>query len=367
MTVPGRRFKLLLSAMLTLIAVAGRVSTAAEDLTITGVVSSSEHFDPARGESVSLRFTVSRPVSVEVLWVDAANQIVKSHELKSSDSDPLHIVWDGRDSRGRAVPSEAYRYVIRAKSVDGGAATYDLADTLDAGLLPVQDIAWIPEEQVIRYQVGKLSRVRLRVGFAEGGPLLATVVNWAVRSPGLQREPWNGFDASGFLDLAKDTRREITAVAYELPPNTVLVGKAGSAVATTIDDAFATLQPTRAGSKRMYAFAAMPAQTLTDYAAVVRIDGKALDSKAPLVTVRGNVPVEVDVPAKDRALLVSRRMEPVLFVDGEYVFENEVGFIPMTWMWDTSRYAPGEHLVSVNLRGYEGNFGIATVKVKVER
>jgi hypothetical protein len=367
MTVPIRRFKLLLSAMLTLIVVAGRVSTAAEVLTITGVVSSSEHFDPVRGESVSLRFTVSRPASVEVLWVDAANQIVKSHALKSSGPNPLQVVWDGRDSRGRAVPSEAYRYVIRASAGDGGAATYDLADTVEAGLLPVQDILWVPEEQVIRYQIGKLSRVRLRVGFAEGGPLLATVVNWAVRSPGLQREPWNGFDTSGFLDLAKDARREITAVAYELPPNTVLVGKAGSAVVTAGDSAFTALQPTQVRSKRMYDFAAMPAQTLTDYAAVVRIDGKVLDSTSPLVTVRGIVPVEVDVPPKDRTLLVSRRMEPVLFVDGEFVFENEVGFIPMTWMWDTSRYAPGEHLVSVNLRGYEGNFGIATVKVKVER
>lgn len=39
----------------------------------------------------------------------------------------------------------------------------------------------------------------------------------------------------------------------------------------------------------------------------------------------------------------------------------------MTWKWDSSKFNPGEHFVTLNIRGYEGNFGAATVKVLVER
>jgi hypothetical protein len=65
----------------------------------------------------------------------------------------------------------------------------------------------------------------------------------------------------------------------------------------------------------------------------------------------------------ERAL--SRRFEPVFFVDGQFAFENEVGFVPMTWTWDPEGVNAGEHFLTVNLRSYEGNFGIASVKVVV--
>ena len=53
--------------------------------------------------------------------------------------------------------------------------------------------------------------------------------------------------------------------------------------------------------------------------------------------------------------------------DGIFVFENETGFLPMTWNWDSTSVNPGTHYLTANLRGYEGNFGIATLKVDVER
>jgi hypothetical protein len=37
----------------------------------------------------------------------------------------------------------------------------------------------------------------------------------------------------------------------------------------------------------------------------------------------------------------------------------------MTWLWDTSTVNEGEHYVTTNVRGYEGNFGTATLKVWV--
>jgi hypothetical protein len=39
----------------------------------------------------------------------------------------------------------------------------------------------------------------------------------------------------------------------------------------------------------------------------------------------------------------------------------------MTWNFDPAALNEGEHFLSVDLRGYEGNFGMATLKVFVQR
>jgi hypothetical protein len=39
----------------------------------------------------------------------------------------------------------------------------------------------------------------------------------------------------------------------------------------------------------------------------------------------------------------------------------------MTWNFDPAALNEGEHFLTVNLRGYEGNFGMATVKVWISR
>jgi hypothetical protein len=77
------------------------------------------------------------------------------------------------------------------------------------------------------------------------------------------------------------------------------------------------------------------------------------------------VPVVIDVPPEMRQLVLSQRFEPVFFVDGVFVFENEVGFLPLQWTWKPTEADVGERTVTVNLRGYDGAFGIVSVKVRV--
>ena len=56
----------------------------------------------------------------------------------------------------------------------------------------------------------------------------------------------------------------------------------------------------------------------------------------------------------------------MFYVDGVFAHENELGYLPLTWTWDTAQFNPGEHFVTLNIRGYEGNFGTATIKVVVQ-
>jgi len=76
------------------------------------------------------------------------------------------------------------------------------------------------------------------------------------------------------------------------------------------------------------------------------------------------VPLRVSVDDADLASVLNERCEAVFYVDGRLVFENQVSFLPMTWTWDPGN-ASGVHYLTANLRGYDGHFGIQTVKVYV--
>jgi hypothetical protein len=69
--------------------------------------------------------------------------------------------------------------------------------------------------------------------------------------------------------------------------------------------------------------------------------------------------------AKEAERILAERFETAFFLDGQYQFEHEAGFLPATWMFDPAGASPGVHYLTGNLLGYEGHFGIATLAVEV--
>jgi hypothetical protein len=117
----------------------------------------------------------------------------------------------------------------------------------------------------------------------------------------------------------------------------------------------------------MYAHAQQPLEARGDFGVQLVLPGDLQKTAEGIPIVTRPVPVRLEIPDTDRARALARRFEPVFFLDGQFVFENEVGFVPMTWNWDPKAVNPGEHYLTVNLRGYEGNFGMATIKVAVQK
>jgi hypothetical protein len=106
--------------------------------------------------------------------------------------------------------------------------------------------------------------------------------------------------------------------------------------------------------------------TRGDYKAQISIVGDIAynDENSPIVS--GVVPILLSMDDKNMVNALRERVEPVFYVDGKYSFENEVGFLPMTWMFDTTKFNNGKHYVTVNVRGYEGNFGISTMALIIK-
>jgi hypothetical protein len=343
---------------------------AAQDLRISQVQPNRTQLDPARGDSLQLRFQLSAPAQVSLQLYDGREWLIREIPGKGVLSAGEHVLsWDLRDQAGRPVPPEAYTYALEARANDGKVVRYDLADATGGETVAARDVKRDAGRGGISYVLDRPSRVSVRMGLDNGGPLLRTLLDWVVRPAGEQYESWDGKDASGVLALSAHPRLNISVQAFSLPENSIIVGGRETKVNLIehLSGAHAARPRTRPQPKRMYAHAQQPLQARGDFNVRLSLPDALPRSADGIPIVSGPIAVRLEVDAADRERALARRFEPVFFVDGQFAFENEVGFVPMTWNFDPAALSTGEHFLTVNLRGYEGNFGMATLKVLVQR
>lgn len=307
-----------------------------------------------------IRFQLDSRARVGLDLYDGADGLVRHIQSEGLLPAGDHALsWDLRDATGKPVPPDVYCYVLRARGADGSSTVHDLSDVERDTLVPADAVEWHSQTRSISYTLRRPARVKLRVGIEAPGPLLHTVVNMAPRAGGPNSEVWDGQDSLRLIDIAAHPGRAIAVTAYALPPNALIVGRASEIPLAPPGDPSArraipgtrTRPPVSPWSLRDYTANLLVVSTPGDVAGTAQI-GKA-------------VKLRVDVPAELRSQVLGTRLEPVFFVDGRFVFENETGFLPMTWEWTPTATDVGEHVVSVNLRGYEGQFGIASVKLRL--
>lgn len=320
--------------------------------------------DPGKSESVAVKFNLSAPSDVMLSIHDGRNRLVFQREVKTLGAGDRAVTWDGRDHTGEIVPPEAYSYVLTARSAKGS-SIHDLTDLTGGQRIEAREVRWDAEAGLIRYYLDKPARVNLRLGL-EDGPYLRTVVDWVPRPAGEHAEQWDGKDASGVLDLAGNPGLRPVVAAYTLPDNTLFVGAPPRTIQFVAEkDTLALRDGKTVARKQIANSAQQPLDTRGDVRATLVPMGDFKQDEEGRWIVSGVVPFRVDVADADRERVVQRRFEAVYYVDGVFTYENELGYLPMTWKWDTGKFNPGEHFVTLNIRGYEGNFGAATVKVLV--
>jgi hypothetical protein len=75
-----------------------------------------------------------------------------------------------------------------------------------------------------------------------------------------------------------------------------------------------------------------------------------------------DVRVSVDLHPDDRWLMQEQLYEVAYFVDGDFVSEEENGYVPIAWQWNTGMLPAGEHLLT-HLTGFTGRVGTRTIKI----
>jgi len=275
--------------------------------------------------------------------------------------------WDGKDKAGKPVPPGAYHYTLVATGADKQVVTYDLTDLTGGEALKISNISEDTGKKTISYLLQKPARVNIRVGLQNSGPLLRTVLDWLPRNAGTHTEQWDGMDASGVIKLAAHPKRDLVVQAFALPENTLLVGDPQVSERLIKDISWEPHKREAAQDQRRAVMnvSRQPLETRSEFDIRLVMPEGLTKSKDGLPVIAGRIPVRLDIDDSDRKRALERRFEAAFYVDGILVFENETGFLPMTWYWDTGGMNPGAHYLTANIIGYDGNFGMKTLKVQI--
>ncbi|MBD3160827.1 MAG: T9SS type A sorting domain-containing protein [Candidatus Eisenbacteria bacterium] len=64
----------------------------------------------------TIRYALESRMPVRLSIVDAHGRLVRSLDLGEADPGPHHLSWNGRDGKGRSLPSGVYFVKLRAGS-----------------------------------------------------------------------------------------------------------------------------------------------------------------------------------------------------------------------------------------------------------
>lgn len=332
---------------------------------------SSGEFSGARGERVTYTVKAAQPgrLTLEVLTGDG--DVVRRLSVAEARAGEHEIAWDGKDERGQPVPDEAYCVRAVLESAGGKAEDHPCTRTggeVLAGLQPS-----IGPNGDITYTLPQPARVLVRVGI-KGGAMLRSLSVWRPRPAGRNLQRWNGFDESGRIDLRSD-RLALLVTAFRLPDFAVITtgqdtldyrawrAAQGWPEAADPPQTESSAKPLERNGQRiarqhyMARYKDREPRIMVDLAGR---DGKPLAAGA----VPADVRVSVDLHPEDRWLLQEQLYEVAFFVDGDFVSEEENGYVPIGWIWNTASLKPGRHLLTVNLTGFTGRVGTKTIVVE---
>jgi len=315
----------------------------------------------AKGTAV-IRYELFRPASVFVDLVDEEGRVVRTLTRGQQSKGRRSVVWDGHADDGALVPSGAYRYVIHAQNRGGGEAVHDPSPVTGGEKIDPRDFAFDAQTGMVRWIMPRAGYVRLHVGI-QGFPYLRTLADWEPLEAGPQSIAWDGLDSSGLINVKTHPQLAVTLTAFALPDNTIIVrGGTGQAAASPRDVTYA------ANRKPDTAYLhARHLRTLCHEAGLSLAfpEGTRYDAKGRPV-LRGTVPVQVTLNPHDAPTWINSRFEVALYEDLVFLFEDEDGMTPFTFLWETGRLTPGEHLLTVNLFSYDDHYGVLTQPAVIE-
>jgi len=340
--------------------------SSAYGLTFQNVSHNKMIFNPAKSENVKIGFELDEEVYVTLSMFDARDiRIRKVYSTVLLDAGQHSLIWDGRDQAKRSVPPGAYHYTLTGYSKKGGSVEYDPTDFTVGKTEWVKDVVWDEAQNQIRFKLARPSRVTLRIGLGENGPLLNTLLNWVARPNGEQMVEWDGFDVSGTINLRSHPAREIGVHAFPLSTNTILIGPFHKRIKIIENIPWQIEKRTikRKRKKRMFAQHLRSAEQRGDFPILLVPMGKRIKNNDGEFVVSREVIFKLDVPDEYRSKVAAQRFESVFFLDGQFIGESEKGTLPMTWHWNPADINEGVHYITANVRGFEGDFGTNTIKI----
>ena len=320
-------------------------------LSIQKVGVSPKAFWPEKGEEAVIRWTQTRNArtTVEIHREDGA--LVRKLEGDYAHGDRT-VAWDGKDNTNNPVEQGIYLYSIQSRDLEGKVALYDPSLTTGGEELKAEPFTFDKEKGRFEFVLPRSARVRLRIDLK---PFmhLRTFLNWEPMEAGRHTLDWDGLDESDFIRAIDHPDLSVNLAAFALADNAIIVkGNKKSMEGSSV-------RPPRQG---LYLHSAHDGANCRDISLEVEFpNSKKTEEGLPVLEEKTSVRVKLN--GTDKTFMVNQRFEVMFFMDTVFLFEEEEGQDPFNYEWDTTGLAPGEHLLTVNLVGYEDHLGVRTVRV----
>jgi len=339
-------------------------------LTISNVSLEKKTINPTI-EQGRITYRLSENARVRVCLYDRDDflvRIVTSDEQASRGYNTVTI--DGKDNQDRWLPPGAYTYVIEAESLDSTQRiSYDIKDESYGKMLTLRSLTYDDKTGKVEYVLPKAAMLRVRVGMKDGGPLLATPIDWQAQSAGRNQYIWDGNIGLSDVDFRTNQMIQLNLAAYSLPDNCIIIryDKQPSKMASISELQQSEKRPNKVVSHTMYLHAVHPMIKCREPQFSMEFPNvtEYTDDKIPIV--RGNVPVRMTVHDQDKKFLQDERFEAVIFVDFVFLYEEEEGISPATYFLNTVGMNEGKHFLTVNLYGFKDHIGTQTKAIYVKR
>jgi len=321
--------------------------------------------DTTKNEQVVLRYQLSSPATVTARFIDSMNRVARTITVEVAKAGDQRITWDGRGDTGQPVPADAYVYTISARDGRGQEVTYDLRPQTAGEPVWARDNAYDPVSGRISYTLPQASRVRLFIVRRETMEPVRSLLDWAVRGPGVQQEAWDGW-SEGHAFRVTDAGQIITvAYGYSLPRNAVIVeGTASSAP---------QLRPASTAPP----FEPLPNRVVQPHALHSRarcynpritlsLAGEEQQTGGVIPFISEATPVRIDFPMQqgEGRLPPQPRMSIFVFMDGQMVERCLSAYAPYQWIVDPNKLRPGEHVITALIVWRDDHLGLGQARVK---
>ncbi len=338
---------------------------------LSDVTVSRTSFNPTLGEEIAVACNLSKSANITVNVYDPDNGLIKRvANKKRTDSGKQIFIWDGKDTDGHIVPDEAYFFTITAEDESGIKEIYDPTAFSGGMEHDVTGADINPQSHTINYKMPKMGRVMIRIGI-QGGPLMNQLIDWKPRVKGLITEYWNGKDKDNLADIFSHPSFKMIIVYFTLPENSVITFGNKSVTYRGYKKSAASIRPVKAKRNRPGTHLSLHyvLPRTTDYSPTLKMDFSNVQEKDSqgIPVLRGKTMVRIELNEADKAIFQNHQYEICFFLDYEFYVEDEAGYTPFNWVWDTSNVKEGEHLLTVNVSGFKDQIGVLSRKIKVVR
>ena len=334
---------------------------------------SKDSFNPSKGEEWGIYYQLNSKAKVNISLYDPDQELVAVLiNQKPQGKGKKSVLWDGKDIDGQIVPDEAYFFTIEAVDQKGNMEIYDPTIFSGGEEDDITQGSIDSENGTINYRLPEMGRVSIRLGIS-GGPLLRTLVDWKPRLTGEVTEYWNGKDQDNLFDLQSHPRFKMLITYFSLPENSIIAY--GNKKLGYFE--YKTGQKNRPkkrdypgieiGEREISKHYAMPRLMDRSPRVVMTFPKSVRLEEDNLPVLKGKTIVHVELDKESKKYFQEMKFEIVFFLDGEFYAEEETGYSPYNWIWDTSQIKEGTYILTVNLASFKDQVGLLSKKVKIVR